>query len=475
MDNNYYGRNENNGNNNQGQESSVYSYSYVNPQPGQENPNETMGYQSTNTDWRNANTNQQSANANPYQESYHAAGTSGMSTTAKPARKRLKGFPKTLAKTVAVALVFGLVSSTVFAGVVKYLGVDISGASSVVSYKAEKIGNTAEGIATANGISEIVESVMPSIVAITNTAETEVQSFFGHQTQQYESAGSGIIIAQDNQYIYMVTNNHVVEGTIDLKVSFCDNETVSAQVKGTDSGSDLAVVMVKLSDLKSSTRDIIKVAVIGDSKQCKVGDSVIAIGNALGYGQSVTTGVVSALDRSVTVENISNVLMQTDAAINPGNSGGALLNSKGEVIGINSAKYSDTDVEGIGYAIPIAIAQPIVEAIISRNAVAEAERGYIGIYGSDLTKDIASVYNMPVGIYVSQLVEGGAAEKAGIHHGDIITAIGQFEVSTLAELQSQLQYYRAGDEVEIKAQVLTDGAYVEKTFKVVLQKNTTNN
>lgn len=495
MENNFYGRDESENNRevnqNEGQDN-IYSYSYVNPKPGQENPNETTGYQpgnGTNSSYHNGNQQngyyQNNANGNgyyqnggyqnsynQYNESYHTAGQGATTyTQAKAPRRKLTGFPKTLAKTVAVALVFGLVSSATFAGVVKYMGVDMSGISSVVSYKAPKIENTAEGMSTGSGISGIVDSVMPSIVAITNTAEAEVQSFFGQQTQQYESAGSGIIIAQDDKYIYMVTNNHVVDGTIDLKVTFSDNETVAASVKGTDSATDLAVVMVKLSDMKESTRKTIKVAVMGDSKQCKVGDSVIAIGNALGYGQSVTTGVVSALERSVTVENTSNVLMQTDAAINPGNSGGALLNDKGEVIGINSAKYSDTEVEGMGYAIPISNAQPIVEAIISRNAVAEEERGYLGIYGSDLTKDIASVYNMPIGIYVSELVEGGAAQKAGLKHGDVITAIGEFEVSTLAELQSQLQYYRAGDKVEIKAQVLDNGTYVEKVFKVTLEKN----
>ena len=290
-------------------------------------------------------------------------------------------------------------------------------------------------------------------------------------TSEATASGSGIIISEDG---YIVTNNHVVEGSIELKVTFADKETVKATVKGNDPGTDLAVITVKLSDMKKSTMEAIKVAVIGDSDKCKVGESVIAIGNALGYGQSVTTGVVSAMDRSVTVENISNTLMQTDAAINPGNSGGALLNSKGEVIGINSAKYSDTEVEGIGYAIPISDAQPIIEAIITRETVEESEKGYLGIYGSDITEDFSSVYNMPVGVYISELVRGGAAEKAGLVEGDIITSIEGFEVKTMTELQSQLQYYKAGKEVEIKAQVKEGGKYVEKTFKVKLQKNNEN-
>lgn len=520
MDENFYGRRPEEGttNNTENEQDTVYSYSYVNPTPGQENPNETTGYQSgptgsagydraegqsygyndaeyrerqrnayggngqstsyngsgQSTAYNNTYQGQQAGSYNSgYQQSdYHAAGNGyGNQPQPKP-KKTLSGFPKTLMKTVAIALVFGLVVSGVFVGVVKVSGIDLGSGSSVVTYKSNDVSSTAEGLAQSEDISGIVESVMPSIVAITNTAETEVQSFFGNQTETYESAGSGILIGKDDSNIYVVTNNHVVEGTIDLKVTFSDNETVEAEVKGTDPGSDLAVVKVKLSDLKDSTLNTIKVAVLGDSENCKVGEPVIAIGNALGYGQSVTTGVVSALNRSVTVENYSNTLMQTDAAINPGNSGGALLNSKGEVIGINSAKYSDTSVEGIGYAIPISDAQPIIEAIITREAVEEQQRGYLGIYGTDVTEDFASVYNMPMGIYISGLVEGGAAQKAGLVEGDIITGIEDFDVSTMTELQSQLQYYSAGSEVTIKAQVKKGGEYVEKTFKVTLQEYT---
>ncbi|MGN0169788.1 MAG: S1C family serine protease [Lachnospiraceae bacterium] len=405
------------------------------------------------------------------QNDYYTAGGGYQYQPQQPPKKGSGGFTTTLLKTVAIALVFGLVVSSVFVGIVKVSGIELGSSSSVVTYKNSDVSSTAEGLAQSQDISGIIDSVMPSIVAITNTAEAEVQSFFGSQTQTYQDAGSGIIIGKDSESIYVVTNNHVVEGTIDLKVTFSDNETVDAEVKGTDPGSDLAVVKVNLSDLKESTLKTIKVAVMGDSSQCKVGEPVIAIGNALGYGQSVTTGVVSALDRSVTVENYSNTLMQTDAAINPGNSGGALLNSAGEVIGINSAKYSDTSVEGIGYAIPISDAQPIIEAIITREAVDETERGYLGIYGTDVTEDFASVYNMPIGVYINQLVQGGAAEEAGLVEGDIITGIEDFDVSTMTELQSQLKYYSAGQEVTIKAQVKNGGKYVEKTFKVTLQEN----
>lgn len=459
MSENFYGRDqEDNNRNNWEQQSSVYSYSYVNPTPGQDNPNVTSGYQNN---------------------SYYSAGTSSYQTQ-QPEKKNRKqngsqGFAKSMIKAVALALVFGLVASGVFVGVVSHAGISLgSKDSSVVVYQAGKISATTDGVSVLTDVSEIVSAAMPSIVAITNTAEAEVQFFFGSQTQTYQSAGSGIIIGQDNEKIYLVTNNHVIDGTIDLKVTFSDNETVSAQVKGADAGSDLAVVTVNISDLKESTLNSIKLAVLGDSDECKVGEAVIAIGNALGYGQSVTTGVVSALNRSVTIENIGSTLMQTDAAINPGNSGGALLNSKGEVIGINSAKYSDTDVEGMGYAIPISDAKPIIDAIITREAVDETERGYIGIYGQDVTEDIASVYNMPVGIYILELVERGAAEQAGLHEGDIITAIDNFSVTTLSELQSQLQYYRAGQNVTITAMVKEGGTYVEKTYQVTLKKYSEN-
>ena len=472
MEQNFYGRKSDQENN----ENTTYSYSYVNPKPGQENPNETTGYQCGNSNgYQNSYQNgYQSEYQNGYQGNYyHSAGNGYQNQQPPKQKKQLTGFPKTLAKVVAAGLVFGLVSSAVFVGVTKVSGVNL-GSSSVVSYKSSEVSSNANKLSGAKDVSGIVEAAMPSIVAITNTAQTEVQSFFGSQTQQVQSAGSGIIIGKDQENIYLVTNNHVVEGSIELKVTFADKETVKATVKGNDPGSDLAVITVKLSDMKKSTMEAIKVAVIGDSDKCKVGESVIAIGNALGYGQSVTTGVVSAMDRSVTVENISNTLMQTDAAINPGNSGGALLNSKGEVIGINSAKYSDTEVEGIGYAIPISDAQPIIEAIITRETVEESEKGYLGIYGSDITEDFSSVYNMPVGVYISELVRGGAAEKAGLVEGDIITSIEGFEVKTMTELQSQLQYYKAGKEVEIKAQVKEGGKYVEKTFKVKLQKNNEN-
>ncbi|MCR4956140.1 MAG: trypsin-like peptidase domain-containing protein [Lachnospiraceae bacterium] len=465
----------NNNNENQQENSSTYSYSYVNPTPGQENPNETTGYQSGPEYQKQTEYRSEPENSGYYNQSNQGGYGQPYRTVEMPKKKRfqLKGFQKTMAKVVAIALVFGLVSSGVFVGVLKVSGIEVGDGSSVITYKSDKISSTAADLEGAKDVSDIVDAAMPSIVAITNTAESEVPSFFGSQTQQVESAGSGIIIGEDKTYIYVVTNNHVVEDSVALKVTFSDSESVDATIKGTNAGSDLAVVCVKKSDMKASTQKTIKVAVMGDSDSLKVGQSVIAIGNALGYGQTVTTGCVSAKDRSVTIDEMTSTLLQTDAAINPGNSGGALLNESGEVIGINSAKYSDTQVEGIGYAIPINDAQPIIEAIISRETVQEGEQGYLGVYGQDVTDDISSVYNMPKGVFVKQLVSSGAAQKAGIQAGDIIVGIDDYKITTMAELQSTLQYYKAGSTVTVKAKVKDGGEYVEKEFKVTLQKNTT--
>ena len=318
---------------------------------------------------------------------------------------------------------------------------------------------------------------MPSIVAITNMTEAQYRNFFG-QVQNYESesAGSGIIIGQDNDYLYIVTNNHVVAGATSLTVCFVDDQTVTAEVKGTDSNSDLAVVAVKISDISGETMKNIKVATMGDSDSVKVGESAIAIGNALGYGQSVTTGVISALDREVTLQDEStgstttNALIQTDAAINPGNSGGALLNLQGEVIGINSAKYSDTAVEGMGYAIPIATAKPIIDDLIQRETVDEAESAYLGIAGADITEDVSETYNMPRGIYVTKVVENSAADEAGIQKGDILTAFDGKKVSSMEGMQEMLRYYKAGEKIKVTVQQANNGQYEEKELEVTLGK-----
>ena len=268
----------------------------------------------------------------------------------------------------------------------------------------------------------------------------------------------------------------MVSDATTLTVCFYDDQTVSAEVKGTDSSSDLAVVAVKLSDISSDTMKAIKVATVGDSDSIKVGDTAIAIGNALGYGQSVTTGVISALNRGVTLEDetsgetVTNGLIQTDAAINPGNSGGALLNTAGEVIGINSVKYSDTSVEGIGYAIPMDTAKPIIEELITNEKVDESNSAYLGIVGVDVTSDVAKTYNMPTGVYVAQVMEGAAAEQAGIQKGDIITKFDGKDVTSMEKLSYNMQYYAAGTTVDVVIERSSNGQYEEQTISVTLGK-----
>ena len=420
----------------------------------------------------NENNFDQNNNQNPYQQ---PAGSYEQS--AKPKHSGGNGFGAKLAKCVAIALVFGLVAGAAFTGVSYFggnaLGINQSSDSSDKSSGGSKdsgssgssSSDTAKTLATTNtgdatdvtDVSGIVDAVMPSIVAITNTGIVQSQNFFG-QSQSYESqsAGSGIIIQEDDTYLYIATNNHVVEGAESLTVQFCDDYTVSAEVKGTDASHDLAVVKVEKSAIDSDTLSVIKVATIGDSTALKVGQATIAIGNALGYGQSVTTGVVSALGRTVSTSDSStgttvtnDNLIQTDAAINPGNSGGALLNTNGEVIGINSVKYSDTSVEGIGYAIPMEDAQPIITQLITQEKVDESKQAYLGIQGYDVSSDVAKTYNMPQGVYVYQVLSGSAAEKAGLQQGDIITKFDGKTVGSMEELQETLSYYEAGQSVKI--------------------------
>lgn len=457
-------------------EDSYYSYSYV-----RDGGNE-------NTTWRADDYTNYSYN--------QAGGSQNRYETPKEKRKwfrkrqkkteRNNGFGMKLAKCAALAAVFGLVAGGVFVGTgylgMTKLGVTKSGSDSKsVTVESTKIAGTATSTEStevgAIDVSGIVDEVMPSIVAITNMTEAQYRNFFG-QVQNYESesAGSGIIIGQDNDYLYIVTNNHVVAGATSLTVCFVDDQTVTAEVKGTDSNSDLAVVAVKISDISGDTMKSIKVATMGDSDSVKVGESAIAIGNALGYGQSVTTGVISALDREVTLQDEStgstttNALIQTDAAINPGNSGGALLNLQGEVIGINSAKYSDTAVEGMGYAIPIATAKPIIDDLIQRETVDEAESAYLGIAGADITEDVSKTYNMPRGIYVTKVVENSAADEAGIQKGDILTAFDGKKVSSMEGMQEMLRYYKAGEKIKVTVQQANNGQYEEKELEVTLGK-----
>ena len=322
-------------------------------------------------------------------------------------------------------------------------------------------------------LTKVVDTVMPSIVSVYNDFTEEVQTFYGQTfTRQGESTGSGIIIGKTDTELLIVTNNHVVDGADHLRVLFIDQETCDAEIKGTNPSNDLAVIAVALSDIKSTTLDQIKVATLGNSDNLKIGEDVIAIGNALGYGQSVTTGIVSANNREISDETITGTFIQTDAAINPGNSGGALVNINGHVVGINSSKIGGNAVEGMGFAIPISRAIPIIEELMNRETlskVEESERGTIGISGVTVTSDVAKAYNMPQGVYVAQIIENGGAAKSDLHEGDIITAIDGQTVSSMEELQKQLEYHRAGTEVTLTVQRQDGkGSYAETAVKVTL-------
>lgn len=319
----------------------------------------------------------------------------------------------------------------------------------------------------------VASNAMPSIVSITSLSVQEVMSFFGgSRYYESESAGSGIIIGMNEEELLILTNNHVVESSTTLTVTLVDEESVEATVKGTNAGQDIAVISVKLDDLKEESKTAIKIATLGDSGELKAGEPVIAIGNALGYGQSVTTGVVSALGR--TVDGIDGLLIQTDTAINPGNSGGALLNAKGEVIGINTAKVSQSAVEGMGYAIPITDATETIEDLMNRvtkTVVSEEKRGYLGIQGVNVTEDTSELYHMPVGVYIAEVLEGSAAEKAGISKGSIITSLDGVKVENMEGLQEEVSYCAIGDEVKVVLQVPeTNGEYTEVEIMVTMSK-----
>ena len=321
---------------------------------------------------------------------------------------------------------------------------------------------------------QIAEKYLSSIVAITSKSIVEAYNpFSGRQQYENSGAGSGIIVAKTEKELVIATNNHVVEGTSELTVCLNDNEEqiYSAYIKGTDPSNDLAVVGVKISDIPKNVLDSLAVAVLGNSDECAIGEQVVAIGNALGYGQSLTSGYISALNRVVTVDNVTYTLMQTDAAINPGNSGGALFNMYGEVIGINSVKFASSNVEGMGFAIPISKAMSILNNLAEREpreVVDQEDQGFLGITGSDVTASSASSYNMPVGVHVRSVEEGSGAEKAGMLAGDIITAFDGLPVSGMTQLKSNLQYYREGETVKVTVKRLTNGNYEEVILDVKL-------
>ena len=339
---------------------------------------------------------------------------------------------------------------------------------------ASEIAQQQSASAVVTDVTQVVEAVMPACVSITNNFTQTVQDFWGQTYSQDETAsGSGIIIGENEQELLIVTNNHVVDSTEQLYVQFIDGETVEAQVKGTDASADLAVVAVKLDTIADSTKQEICIARMGDSDSLKIGEPAIAIGNALGYGQSVTTGVISALNRKIESSNSEEgtSLIQTDAAINPGNSGGALLNMRGEVIGINSNKIGGSSIEGMGYAIPISTARPIIEDLMERQTrtkYSEEERGYLGISCINVTSDLSETFSMPQGIFVAQVDSGTGAEAAGLVRGNIVVAFDGVTVQNQEELTKQMQYYKAGESVEITIMVNSANGYQQKNVTVTL-------
>ena len=389
---------------------------------------------------------------------------------------------------VASAAVFGLVAGGVMVGVNtvanSYIASNVETKDNIVIGNQTDIKSDSESTAAPAtnlsnmDVSTIVDKAMPSVVAIYGKAEITQNSFFGTQSYEAQSSGSGIIVGKTDTELLVVTNNHVIADTDSLEVEFNDGTKATASVKGGDSDNDVAVVAIKLSDLSEDTLSKISIANIGDSNDIKVGQGVVAIGNALGYGQSVTVGYISALNREVKTEGgTSRNLLQTDAAINPGNSGGALLNMKGEVIGINSAKYSDTDVEGMGYAIPISAVKDLIAELSSketRTVVAAENQGYLGIQGKDIDEEMAKAYDMPQGIYVYKVVEGGAAASSDLKAKDIITKFDGQSVRSMESLKNMLTYYESGKTVDLTVQRLDEsGNYVEKTVTITLGKRET--
>ena len=384
------------------------------------------------------------------------------------------------------ALLFGVVSSATFLTTnmvgSKVLGLEQKTTKEVSNTTQNKASLSKASSVITSDVSNVVESVMPSIVSITNMSVQQVQSFFGGTSQQeVTSAGTGIIIEQTDSELLIVTNNHVVADSNQLTVTFDDQSSVEADIKGTDSAHDLAVIAVQLDKISDDTLDKISVATLGDSTKLKVGEPAIAIGNALGYGQSVTTGVISATDResqttdSATGETTGSSdvkLIQTDAAINPGNSGGALVNANGEVIGINSAKLIGENVEGIGYAIPISDVTDIITNLMNQETktkVSEAERGYLGITGLDVEDSDSQRYGMPTGVYISEVSRGGGAADAGITKGSIIVGFNGITIDSMESLQEQLQYYKKGEKVTLTLQIPGEGGeYQEQTVEVTL-------
>ena len=420
-------------------------------------------------------------------DQYSQNNTNGeFQTNPEPAKK--KGSKKAL-KTIAFVLSFCLVAGGTF-GAVYAVNNSRNHSSNEDKLLEEGKANTTKGEennsskgsestivstnavtgTTVDDVSGVVEEVMPSIVSI-NSIITATSDFFGQPyNQEAESAGSGIIIGQTDNTLLIVTNNHVISNAKSVSVTFVDEEAVEATIKGTDSSNDLAVITVDMSKMKDSTKEAIRIATLGDSDKTKVGEMVVAIGNALGYGQSVTVGYLSAKDREVQTDDYTMKLLQTDAAINPGNSGGALLNASGQVIGINSVKYASTDVEGMGYSIPITYALPIINNLINNSDIPDEEKGYLGVKFSDIDSTYLQRYNMPEGVYITEVVANSPAGKGGLQTGDIITGIDGRSITSPTAFQEYLSMKRGGTEVTITYQRIGSNGYEKKEVKITLGK-----
>lgn len=381
---------------------------------------------------------------------------------------------KKFVKLIAAAVIFGTAAGSAFQGVEmisQNIGTTQSEQQKESSVKLAATSTVTGQDAGSGDVSAIAEQVLPSIVAIDVTAQTTSNTPFGPRTQEGTGSASGIILAEKDGKMYIATNNHVVEGATDVTIIFNDETTAEACVKGTDAATDLAVVEVDMSKLSAETKEKVKIASIGDSDATKVGEQAIAIGNALGYGTSVTVGYISAKDREISEEDSASVkLIQTDAAINPGNSGGALVNSKGQVIAINSSKFASEEIEGMGFAIPMAAAEPILEELMNQKEVAESDQAYLGITGQDITSQYTELYGLPEGIYISEVSEGSPAEKAGLRKGYIITALNGRAVKTSEQLQERLTQCEAGEKGTVTVQVASGGIYQEKELAVTFGK-----
>lgn len=387
-----------------------------------------------------------------------------------PKKNKNSGRGKYVAKLAASAVAFGLIAGLVMQGVT--YGFSRAGIGNGATQLATTKTTSSSSSTSSNDLSGVSKNVMPSIVSITGKFETTSQSWFGQtQSSESEGVGSGIIIGKKDGKILIVTNNHVVADAKSLSVGFVDGKSASATIRGTDSDADLAVVEVDTKNMKSSTLKKIAVITLGDSSKLQTGERAIAIGNALGYGQSVTGGYISALNRQVQLTDKTMTLIQTDAAINPGNSGGALLNSKGELIGINTVKYSSEDVEGMGYAIPINTAKPIINKLIKNEATSESEQAYLGVSGQTIDSSMASQFDMPSGVYVQQVIKSSPAQKAGISAGDVIVSFNGSNVSTMDGLKEKISNLKAGKKVKVVVKRQNQmGTYEKKTLTVTLGK-----